>query len=120
MRSGRIGAIQVPYNPHQREVESRLLPLAADLGLGVILMRPFAAGGLVGRAPSEAELTPLAAFGVHTWPQALLVYGLSHPATSVSIPATSKPERMAENVAVGDGPWFGPDEKRLVERLAAA
>ena len=118
MRTGRIGAVQVPYNPRQREVEARILPLAAELGLGVILMRPFAAGGLVGRAPSAGELAPLAAFGVRTWPQALLVYGLSHPATSVSIPATSRPERMAENAAVGDGPWFGPDEKRLVERLA--
>ncbi len=118
MRTGRIGAVQVPYNPHEREVEDRILPLAADLGLGVILMRPFAAGGLVGRAPSAGELAPLAPFGVRTWPQALLVYGLSHPASSVSIPATSRPERMAENAAVGDGPWFGPDEKRLVERLA--
>jgi aryl-alcohol dehydrogenase-like predicted oxidoreductase len=118
MRTGRIGAVQVPYNPHQREVEDRILPLAADLGLGVVLMRPFAAGGLVERPPRADELAPLAAFGVRTWPQALLAYGLSHPATSVSIPATSRPERMAENVAVGAGPWFGPDEKRLVERLA--
>ena len=118
MRTGRIAAIQVPYNPHQREVEQRILPLAQDLGLGVILMRPFAAGGLVDRSPSAAELAPLADHGVTTWPQALLKYGLSHPATSVSIPATTRPERMAENAAAGDGPWFGPDEKALVERLA--
>lgn len=118
MRTGRIGAVQVPYNPHEREVEARILPLAADLGLGVILMRPFAAGGLVGRPPDAAELAPLAPFGVTTWPQALLKYGLSHPATSVTIPATSKPARMAENATAGDGPWFGPDEKALVERLA--
>jgi aryl-alcohol dehydrogenase-like predicted oxidoreductase len=120
MRTGRIGAIQVPYNPLEREVERRILPLATDLGLGVILMRPFAAGGLVSRPPRPEELAPLAGFGVQTWPQALLTYGVSHPATSVSIPATSKPERMAENVAAGDGPWFGPEEKALVERLAGA
>jgi aryl-alcohol dehydrogenase-like predicted oxidoreductase len=118
MRSGRIAAIQVPYNPHEREVERRILPLAADLGLGVILMRPFAAGGLVGRTPSLDDLGPLAQFGVTTWPQVLLKYGLSHPATSVSIPATSKPERMTENLGAGDGRWFGPEEKALVERLA--
>ena len=118
MRTGRVAAVQVPYNPHERIVEQRIFPLAQDLGIGVILMRPFAAGGLVGRAPSAAELAPLAPFGVTTWPQALLKYGLSHPATSVTIPATSKPERMAENAAAGDGPWFGPDEKALVERLA--
>lgn len=118
MRTGRIAAIQVPYNPHEREVEARILPLAQDLGLGVILMRPFAAGGLVGRSPRPADLAPLADFGVTTWSQALLKYGLSHPATSVSIPATTRSERMAENAAAGDGPWFGPEEKALVERLA--
>jgi aryl-alcohol dehydrogenase-like predicted oxidoreductase len=118
MRTGRIAAVQVPYNPHEREVERRILPLAADLGLGVILMRPFAAGGLVQRSPAGAELASLAEFGVSTWPQALLKYGLSHPATHVSIPATSRSERMVENAAVGDGPWYGPAEKALVERLA--
>jgi aryl-alcohol dehydrogenase-like predicted oxidoreductase len=118
MRTGRIAAIQVPYNPHEREVEQRIFPLAQELGIGVILMRPFAAGGLVGRSPKPEQLAPLASFGVTTWPQALLKYGLSHPATAVSIPATTRPERMAENAAAGDGPWFGPDEKALVERLA--
>jgi aryl-alcohol dehydrogenase-like predicted oxidoreductase len=119
MRTGRIAAIQVPYNPHERQVEQRIFPLAQELGIGVILMRPFAAGGLVSRAPSASDLAPLAELGVTTWPQALLKYGLSHPATAVSIPATTRPERMAENAAAGDGPWFGPDEKALVERLAA-
>jgi aryl-alcohol dehydrogenase-like predicted oxidoreductase len=118
MRTGRIGAIQVPYNPHEREVEARILPLAAELGLGVILMRPLAAGGLVRRPPSAPDLAPLADFGVTTWAQALIKYGLSHPATSVAIPATSRPERMSENVGAGDGPWFGPEQKALVERLA--
>ena len=118
MRTGRIAAIQVPYNPRERVVEQRIFPLAEDLGLGVILMRPFAAGGLVGRTPSPADLAPLAGYGVTTWPQVLLKYGLSHSATSVAIPATSRPERMAENAAAGDGPWFGPDEKALVEQLA--
>ncbi len=119
MRTGRVGAVQVPYNPRERELERRILPLAAELGIGVILMRPFAAGGLVGRSPSPLELAPLAEFGVTSWPQALLKYGLSHPATSVSIPATTSPERMVENAAAGAPPWFGPDEKALVERLAA-
>jgi len=120
MGSGRVGAVQVPYSPHERDVEQRILPLAADLGIGVILMRPFAAGGLVGRSPTPEELAPLAPFGVTTWAQALLTYGLSHPAVSVTIPATTRPERMAENAAAGDGPWFGPEDKALVERLAAA
>src|SRR3954469_14328787 len=71
MRSGRITAIQIPYNPHQREVEQRILPLAEELGLGVLLMRPFGEGGLFRRAPAEEELEPLHPFGVGTWAQAL-------------------------------------------------
>ena len=118
MRTGRIQAIQVPYNPHERDVERRIFPLARELGIGVILMRPFATGALTTQAPDTAELAPLAEFGIATWAQALLKYGLSHPATTVTIPATSRPERMVENAAAGDGPWFGPEEKALVERLS--
>ena len=118
MRTGRVAAIQVPYNPHEREVEQRIFPLAQERGIGVILMRPFAAGGLVRRAPSAADLGAARPLRHQTWAQALLKYGLSHPATAVSIPATTRPVAMAQNAAAGDGPWFGPDEKALVERLA--
>src|SRR5205814_7519301 len=69
MLTGRIGAIQIPYNPLQREVERDILPLAADLGLGVVVMRPFAEGGLMRRQPSEADLQPFQQFGVTTWAQ---------------------------------------------------
>jgi diketogulonate reductase-like aldo/keto reductase len=118
MRSGRIGAIQIPYNPHQREVEREILPLAAELGLGVVVMRPFGEGALLRRMPSEAELAPLAELGVRTWPQALLKWVLSDPRCHVAIPASSRPERVAENAAAGEPPWFGPQERELVARLA--
>ena len=120
MRTGGISAIQIPYNPLQREVELEILPLAADLGLGVVVMRPFAEGNLTRHAVKEADLKPLAAFGVKTWAQALLKWGLSDPRCHVSIPATSRPGRMTENAAAGDPPWFGPEERALVARLAMA
>lgn len=119
MRTRRITAIQIPYNPQERAVERVVLPLAADLGLGVVVMRPFGEGDLLRRQPSAAELKPLAAFGVHTWPQALLKWIVSDPRCHVAIPATSQPERMRENARAGDPPWFGPEERAYVARLAA-
>ncbi len=118
MKTGRITAIQVPYNPLEREVEREILPLAADLGLGVIVMRPFEEGGLMRHPPPEEALRPLAAFGVRTWAQALLKWILSDRRCHVAIPATSRPGRMTENAAAGDPPWFGSDERTLVARLA--
>jgi aryl-alcohol dehydrogenase-like predicted oxidoreductase len=118
MRSGRIGFVQIPYNPLERDVERAVLPLAEELGLGVMLMRPFGRGSVLRRWPSQADLAPLASFGVTTWPQALLKWGLSDPRCTLSIPATSRPGRMTENAVAGNPPWFGPEERDLVTRLA--
>ena len=120
MRTGRIDAVQVPYNPAQREVERTILPLAADLGLGVLLMRPLGEGQLMRRPPSQAELAPLRPFGVTTWAQALLKWGLSDPRVHVSLTATSQPGRLTENATAGSPPWFGAQERAHVLRLATA
>jgi aryl-alcohol dehydrogenase-like predicted oxidoreductase len=118
MKTGRVTVIQVPYNPQEREVERVILPLAADIGMGVVVMRPFGEGNLLQRQPSAAELKPLAAFGVNNWTQALLKWSLSDSRCHVAIPATSKPERMQDNAVAGDPPWFGPEERAYVARLA--
>jgi len=120
MLTGRLDAIQVPYNPREREVEDRLLPLAAELGLGVLIMRPFAAADLMSSPPSASEIEPLGPFGIHTWGQALLQWGLSQPATTVSIPATSKPSRATENAAAGDAMPLDDEHRQLISRLAGA
>jgi diketogulonate reductase-like aldo/keto reductase len=118
MRSGRFSAVQLPYNPLERECERVLLPLAQELGMRVVVMRPLAEGALVGRPPPVGALVPVREFGVKTWPQALLKWALSDERVDAVIPATRDPEHARANAQAGAPPWFGPEERAQVERLA--
>jgi aryl-alcohol dehydrogenase-like predicted oxidoreductase len=120
MRSGRVTSVQIPYNPADRMVEQRLLPLAEELDIGIVVMRPLGAGELAQRPPTQELLRPLAAFGIQTWPQALLKWLLSDPRVTTVIPATSSPDHARANAAAGEPPWLGPEERDYVARLATA
>ena len=114
MRSGRVHAIQVPLNPREREAEERILPLAADLGLGVVVMRPFGEGGLL-RRPFPAEL---AKAGLGGWAEALLRWTLADARVTVAIPATASAEHAAANVDIGSRPPLDPELRERIGRLA--
>ena len=120
MRTRRFETVQLPYNPQERECERELLPLADELGMAVIIMRPLGKGRLLRREPDPRELEPLRDFGIETWAQALLKWALSDSRVDVVIPATRDRQHAAENASAGTPPWFGPEERRVVERLAAA
>lgn len=119
MRTGRIQMIQIPYNAANRVVEREVLPLAAELGLGVLVMQPLGTGALVRRAPDQRELAPLARFGVRTWAQALLKWIVSDPRVHAVLPATRHAARAVENAEAGDPPWFDDEARDHVARLAA-
>lgn len=119
METGRIDGIQIPYSAVTRQAEKEILPLAQALDLGVVVMMPFEQGNLTRRPPAPAELKPFEAYGVTTWAQVLLKWILSDPRAHVVIPATSRPGRMTENAAAGSPPWFPPDVRERVCRLAA-
>jgi aryl-alcohol dehydrogenase-like predicted oxidoreductase len=96
MRTGRIDAIQVPYNPLERQAERRILPLAAELDLGVIAMRPLGGGSLIRRFD----------------PTELLKWTLGDERIHVAIPATSSVAHARANTAAGEPPWPSSEERR--------
>ncbi len=102
MRTGRVDCIQIPYNVVNRAVEEKVLPLAADMGIGVLVMEPLQKGRYVGGLRTQPDASPLLEFGIKTWAQALLAWVVGNPAITSAIPATTRPERIAENATAGD------------------
>ena len=97
MRQGRVDTVQIPYNVLNRAVENELLPLAEELGTGVLVMEPLQKGRYVLELKHQPDLTPLREYGIDTWAQALLAWVISDKRVSSAIPTTSRPERIDEN-----------------------
>jgi diketogulonate reductase-like aldo/keto reductase len=116
LRTQRFDVVQLPLNPRERESEHELLPLAAELGIAVIVMRPLGEGELVRTSPPQSVLDEL---GVRTWAQALLKWALSDERVDLVIPATRSAGRAASNAEAGSPPWFDAEQRKLVERFAA-
>lgn len=116
MRKEPLDFVQLTYNIVDRDVEERLLPLARERGMGVIVNRPFRQGGLT-RALGGKSLPHWAAeIGATSWAQFILKFILSHPSVTVAIPATTRVDHARENVAAATGPL--PDEA-MRRRMAA-
>ena len=117
METGRIQLIQIPYNAADRMVEQEVLPLADELGIGVLVMKPLGTGSLVHRA--QHGLHDFERFGVRTWAQVLLKWILSDPRVHSVLPATSSADHAEENAVAGLLPWFDADTREWVARKAA-
>jgi diketogulonate reductase-like aldo/keto reductase len=118
LKTERFSTLQVPYNPLEQECERELLPLAKELGVAVIVMRPLGDKSRLPNPPPAEELAPLSEFGISTWPQALIKWALSDERIDVVIPASRNPDHVRENAAAGEPPWLGSEERALIERLA--
>ena len=103
MARERLDFAQFTYNIVDREAENRLLPLAAERGMAVIVNRPFQRGALIEKLQSKPLPEWAGEIGCATWPQFLLKFIVSHPAVTCAIPATSNPAHMVENLVAGRG-----------------
>lgn len=103
MRRHKPDFVQFEYSLNQTSAEQQLLPLAADLGIAVLVNRPFGRGHLFRRVRGQ-DLPPWAAeFGATSWAQVFLKFILSHPAVTCVIPGTDKPKYMVDNLGAGRG-----------------
>jgi aryl-alcohol dehydrogenase-like predicted oxidoreductase len=103
--------LQINYSVVTRGAEKRLLPLAADLGVAVLINRAFEDGKLFARV-KDTPLPPWCAeAGITSWAQAFLRFALSQPAVTCVIPATGKPDRQSDNLRAGSGAPLTPDQR---------
>lgn len=103
MRAQPLDFVQVTYNILDREAETRILPLARDRGMAVIVNRPFRRGDLI-RKFARYPLPGWAAdIGCASWAQVLLKFIISHPAVTCAIPATTRVDHVRENLAASAG-----------------
>lgn len=116
MRAQPLDFVQLTYNPVDREAEARLLPLAEERGIAVIVNRPFQQGELTQRLTGEKLPDWAAELAVTSWAQFILKFILGHPAVTVAIPATTRVDHVRENVAAAAGPL--PDTA-MREKMAA-
>lgn len=116
MRQHSLDFIQVTYNILDREVEDRILPLAAERGIGVIVNRPFQQGALLDRLERHRLPVWAAEIDARSWAQFILKFIVSHPVVTCAIPATTRVDHVRENMAAATGPL--PDAAMRARMIA--
>ena len=120
MRSEKLDFVQINYSLMEREAEERVLPLAQERGVAVIVNRPFGAGDLFGKVRSKPLPDWAGEFDCRSWAQFFLKWIVAHPAVTCAIPATDKPLHLEDNMQGGVGRL--PDEnmrRRMVELVSS-
>lgn len=103
MESEPLDFVQFTYNVTDREAEQRLLPLAQDRGIAVLINRPFQRGALFDRVQDQPLPDWAGEIDCQNWAQFFLKFIVSHPAVTCAIPATSRVDHMQENMGAGYG-----------------
>ncbi len=115
----KVDFVQINYSVTEREAEERVLPIAQERGVAVLVNRPFGGGGLFGRTRGKPLPEWAAEFDCTSWAQFFLKWIVAHPVVTCAIPATSKVDHLDDNMRGSVGRL--PDEKmrkRMVETVA--
>jgi aryl-alcohol dehydrogenase-like predicted oxidoreductase len=120
VRNEQLDFVQIDYSADDRAAEQRILPLAAQRGVAVIINQPFGGGSLLGRMHDRPLPGWAQEIDCTSWAQVLLKFVLAHPAVTCVIPGTGRPEYMIDNVRAGMGAY--PDaalRKQIVAAISA-
>ena len=119
MKAEPLDFVQLNYSIAERQAENRLLPLAQDKGIAIMVNRPFARARLFSAVQGQEVPAWAQELGMTSWAQVFLKFVVSHPAVTVAIPATSKPHHMEDNMAGGQGELLTPTQRERVAGLIA-
>ncbi|WP_082585463.1 aldo/keto reductase [Hydrogenophaga sp. Root209] len=120
MRTQRLDFVQLTHNLLDREAEQRLLPLAQERGIAVLVNRPFRQGALLDQLARHPLPGWAADIGCDNWAQVALKFVVSHPGVTCAIPATSQVAHLRQNMGAALGPL--PDAAlrvRMAREVAA-
>jgi aryl-alcohol dehydrogenase-like predicted oxidoreductase len=119
VRASKPDFLQINHSVTNRGIETRVLPLAKELGVAVLTNRNFNDGALFRQVQGKALPGWAAEAGVTSWAQMFLKYSLSHEAVTAVIPATGKPDRQSDNLKAGFGPLLTPAQQKELIALVA-
>jgi aryl-alcohol dehydrogenase-like predicted oxidoreductase len=120
MRREKLDFVQINYSVMEREAEERVLPLAQERGVAVIVNRPFGGGDLFDRARAKQLPDWAAEFDCRSWAQFFLKWIVAHPAVTCAIPATNKPGHLEDNMQGGIGRLPDPKSRqRMIEVVSS-
>ena len=111
--------VQINYSPVARGIEQRVLPVAREHGIAVMINRAFDDGRLFAKVRGKELPGWAAELGITSWGQLLLKFALSAEGVTCVIPATSKPHHMSDNLGAGSGPMLGAAQQDEVSALFA-
>jgi aryl-alcohol dehydrogenase-like predicted oxidoreductase len=120
LKAERLDFLQINYALDDRAAEARLLPLARDRGVAVLVNMPFGGGGLLRRLRARPLPAWAGEVDASSWAQLALKFVLSHPAVTCAIPGTGNPRYMAENAAAGITPFLSDAQRTALISAAGA